>query len=750
MADVKKRVVINIVGDDSKFRKTMSGIGGIAKTAAIAATAAFGAVTTATIKTVNAFSRFESQFTTVVTLLDDSSFKTKTLTQGINDLKSGILKLRAETGESFENLNKGLFDLISAGIDASEAIDTLRTATRLARAGATNTSIAVDGLTSVIKAYGLEASDAESISQKFFTAQKFGKTTIEQLSTGFGDVASNAKSLGVSFEEVVSAVSAATLGAVETNKAYTGLRAVFANIIRPTKEASDEAARLGIEFNSTALRSKGLNKFLKDITESANFNSTSLEKLFSSVEATTTIMALAGEQSGDFDRILGELNNETQLATNFNKALAEQSGNVKQRFDEIRGSVETLIVRIGEKLAPAVGKLADEFQGYLDTVTDDELQRIADGMTAIFDVVIAIGKAINTVVQGFGKLANLSQRFGKTVANIDFSIMNDTELTLAAELKRVNEEIAKLENREILFSHERKQLEQLRFEAEGLRNAINSTSATEPGVPANEQIYEPVKYKETNEDKDEDDPVATGVAKIQSGLPANEEEYDAVKEEKAKQDEELANQEKEKREKELKAEAEHRERMNKLLSTSLKDKIAILNDANATEQQKSEAQYAILEQLGKAYGGKLLALNKILTIKNSILNIQEGITEALSLPFPANLAAAATVAAQGAGVLATARNVSDTISGAAQGTIVSGTDTGQDNRMMAVRSGEMILPPDLAVSAAPTIRDIIRNEDQIGNPDGMSSGSTVKVEFVGDAGRLLREIDRETNYVQGL
>jgi TP901 family phage tail tape measure protein len=722
MADVKKRVVINIVGDDSKFRKTMSGIGGIAKTAAVAATAAFGAVTTATIKTVNAFSRFESQFTTVVTLLDESSFKTKTLTQGINDLKSGVLKLRSETGESFENLNKGLFDLISAGIDASEAIDTLRTATKLARAGATNTSIAVDGLTSVIKAYGLNASEAESISQKFFTAQKFGKTTIEELSTGFGDVASNAKSLGVSFEEVVSAVSAATLGAVETNKAYTGLRAVFANIIRPTKEARDEAKRLGIEFNSTSLRSKGLNKFLKDITESANFNSTSLEKLFSSVEATTTIMALAGEQSGDFDRILGELNDETKLATNFNKALAEQSGNVKQKFDEIRGVVETLIVRIGEKLAPAVGKLADEFQGYLDTVTDDELQRIADGMSAIFDVVIAIAKAINTVVQGFGKLAEYGRSVGKRKANFETWASSGSSMGF-------------FEWQEA----QRKQEQQ-----------------TEPTVVGNggrsfpiEGGFSTEKNQSMPEDA-EDDPVSTGVAKIQSGLPANEEEYDAVKEEKAKQDEELANQEKEKRERELKAEREHRERMNKLLSTSLQDKIDILNDANATEQQKSQAQYAILEQLGKAYGGKLLALNKILTIKNSILNIQEGITEALSLPFPANLAAAATVAAQGAGVLATARNVSDTISGAAQGTIVGGTDTGQDNRMMAVRSGEMILPPDLAVSAAPTIRDIIRNEDQIGNPQSATSSNRVQVEFVGDAGRLLREIDRETNYVQGL
>ena len=120
--------------------------------AAFVAAAAFAAGAVLSIK---AFASFEEGFTNVVTLLDKASFKTGTFKDGVNGLKEGILQLRKESGETFENLNKGLFDLISAGVDASKAIDTLRVANNLAIAGATTTTVAVDGLTSALNAYEL-------------------------------------------------------------------------------------------------------------------------------------------------------------------------------------------------------------------------------------------------------------------------------------------------------------------------------------------------------------------------------------------------------------------------------------------------------------------------------------------------------------------------------------------------------------------------------------------------------------------
>ena len=104
-----------------KTQDLQKGLTTVAKTSAVAFTALAGAVGA----TVARFSAFEKTFSNVQTLLDKSSFSTKTLTQGVNDLRKGVIALGAETGESFEDLNKGLFDLVSAGVDADNAVETL-------------------------------------------------------------------------------------------------------------------------------------------------------------------------------------------------------------------------------------------------------------------------------------------------------------------------------------------------------------------------------------------------------------------------------------------------------------------------------------------------------------------------------------------------------------------------------------------------------------------------------------------------
>jgi len=163
-----------------------------------------------------------------------------------------------------------------------------------------------------------------------------------------------------------------------------------------------------------------------------------------------------------------------------------------------------------------------------------------------------------------------------------------------------------------------------------------------------------------------------------------------------------------------------------------------------------EAHYGILGNLFKQYGIDSLANNKVLATKNSILNIQEGISEALSLPFPSNLAAAAIVAAEGAAVIGTIKGVQSDLKGAAAGGIVGGFDTGRDNQMMAVRSGEMIVPPDLVKPLMPTLRDVVRQEDTGGSMPEQSGSQRVTVEFRGNAAEIFRQIEREGNYAQGL
>lgn len=389
----------------SETAKLQKNLSSITKKAAIG----FAAVSTAIGGVSFAFARFQQNFTQVETLLDKSSFATKTLEKGTNDLKKGILSLRAASGESFEDLNKGLFDLISAGIGADQALKTLAVATNLAAAGGTNVSVAVDALTTSISAFGLEASDAERVSQLFFLAQKNGKTTVAELANSMGVVAASADAFGVSLEEVLAATAAITNGGKSASQAMTGLNQVFSNIAKPTAAAAEEAARLGISFDSASLRAKGLAGFLDDLVSAEGFTTASIDKLFGSSEAMVIAFALAGKQNEKFNDTLAQLQDEARLAKTFTDALTKANATQTKAWNKMIGAIQSVIVLIGEALSPLVIKIADQITNFAKAILNADSAIIkmiknalvwTAGLTAVTVAVGTLGLAVLALRNG--------------------------------------------------------------------------------------------------------------------------------------------------------------------------------------------------------------------------------------------------------------------------------------------------------------------------------------------------------------
>jgi hypothetical protein len=78
------------------------------------------------------------------------------------------------------------------------------------------------------------------------------------------------------------------------------------------------------------------------------------------------------------------------------------------------------------------------------------------------------------------------------------------------------------------------------------------------------------------------------------------------------------------------------------------------------------------------------------------------------------------------------------IAGAREGTIVGGIDTGVDNRMMRVRSGEAIIPPQYVSGVMPKLAQLIKEEEKTGRIGG-GGGNDVRVmiEMKGDVGEFI-------------
>jgi TP901 family phage tail tape measure protein len=374
---------------------------------------------------------FEKGIANVATLVDTSVVN-------MEELSRGILDMSVQVTKSTDDLNAGLFQVISAGIDSAEALDVLRVAAVAASAGVTDTASSVKAITGILNAYGLEANEATHISDLLFQTNKFGVTTFGELANSIGTVIPSAASLGIELEDLFASIATLTKANIDTRTATTALRAVFLSILKPTDDAKRTAKELGLEWDAATLSSKGLVQFINDMRDATKGNTEQMALLIPEARALTAVLALAGKQSETFNNIQREMFNATNATT---EAFEKQEATFANVSEKIGIKIDQLKIKAGSAFLPI-------FKEVLDDVLD-----------------------LTTALENSG--AAIEQFFGPTSG--------------VGALKKESEFIAKL-NEELKELDLKKRLEGLDFQsveallqtgAEGLRDLALETAKVE-------------------------------------------------------------------------------------------------------------------------------------------------------------------------------------------------------------------------------------------------------------------------------
>lgn len=93
-----------------------------------------------------------------------------------------------ETGAGVADLSESVYQAISAGVDAAHAVGFVKDMTIAAKAGFTDTTTAVNGVTTVLNAYGKSAEEATAVTDQMLLAQNFGKTSFGEMAQSMGNV----------------------------------------------------------------------------------------------------------------------------------------------------------------------------------------------------------------------------------------------------------------------------------------------------------------------------------------------------------------------------------------------------------------------------------------------------------------------------------------------------------------------------------------------------------------------------------
>jgi len=200
---------------------------------------------------LKAFTDWEKGITTVYTLMNKTE---------INQYGAKLKELSKEgvrAGLGIEDVNKALFNSVSAMGISEKSIDVYRKSLILAKGGVTDVSTALTGMMSVINAWGEKTTNATEVANAFFTAQKRGVTTVEELASNIGQIAPLATKMGLSVEETMATVSALTQGGLSTDMAVTGLKNTLQALASPTKNAQETLEEFGVPFGIVDIKAKG-------------------------------------------------------------------------------------------------------------------------------------------------------------------------------------------------------------------------------------------------------------------------------------------------------------------------------------------------------------------------------------------------------------------------------------------------------------------------------------------------------------
>ena len=371
--------ILWLKGDDSGLDKTLKGALkktlSVFKTMRTAANDIARKLSYATVAFagygVKAATDFDTAMREVNTLLSisDDEFR---------QLSENVLALSSRMGVDATASAEALYQAISASVPKENAISFLEVATKSAIAGVTDTETAVDGLTTVLNAFKIPASEVERVADLMFTTVKGGKTTLEELAKSLFNVAPIAASANVKFEDVSAAISSITKQGVPTAIATTQIRAAIQALIKPTADMEAAFKAYKIENGSALLANQGLAGSFDMIAKMSGGSQTELAKMMGSVEGLSAVLSLTGSNAQMFQADLEAMRGSTGATQT---AFEKMEESASRRFQKLFTSVKNLSIQIGNALLPHLERMASVVLPWVAEQTDwlskhqDEIQQ---------------------------------------------------------------------------------------------------------------------------------------------------------------------------------------------------------------------------------------------------------------------------------------------------------------------------------------------------------------------------------------
>jgi hypothetical protein len=175
----------------------------------------------------------------------------------------------------------------------------------------------------------------------------------------------------------------------DASTASTQLRQILATIAKPTNEANDALAEMGLSAEGLReqIKEEGLFSTLETLTDAFDGNIEATSEVFGNIRALSGVLDLMGASAEDNREVFNLLADDTGV---LDEAFQVTADTAEFKFDRSMGLVKESLLGIGEDLLERLLPYLDRFNDFME----DNGPQIVKGFDKIFDAVEDVTEGI--------------------------------------------------------------------------------------------------------------------------------------------------------------------------------------------------------------------------------------------------------------------------------------------------------------------------------------------------------------------
>lgn len=375
-------------------------------------TAGVTAIGTASVVTAN---NFEDAMSQAAGALD------KPMEQ-MGELRNLAIQMGQETIFSATEAGNAITELAKGGLSEGQIqAGALQTAMDLAAASGMSLGDAANVVVQTMGAFGIEANNSAEAANALAGAAAASSTDVQPLTEALAQCSAGAKNAGWSVQETTAVLGKFADAGITGSDAGTSLKTMLQRLSAPTDKAATMIENLGIQTRDSNGNMLGASEMAEELQNKlggldAATRDAALQTIFGS-DAMRAAIILTSSGAEGLEKYEKATNDQEAAQRMANSQMGEGS----RAIEELKGSLETASIIIGDTLAPIIQKVAEIITNLVNKFTSlpqgmqTTIIAIAGIVAAVGPLLILIGKmslGVSAVAKAFSKMTDAGKIAG--------------------------------------------------------------------------------------------------------------------------------------------------------------------------------------------------------------------------------------------------------------------------------------------------------------------------------------------------